>query len=161
MNAKSRSWIKPVAVTLAIGVFWIVCLPVPSFLFAPYDASRLAWFAHRIAGTDHIVGTRWMSSVSVTITGDDAKKVVAAISSAGSGRPPCWGMEWANSYGIKAKFYRGTKVLGEIVMDGGGLFLIHHHQPPFLDGTGLLHDLLCQPVIEAAHEAEMKKLESQ
>src|SRR5689334_12518661 len=93
--------------------------------FTVYDTLRLAWFAHRIAGVDRIVATNWVVSVSVTVTGDDTRKVVRAISSAGSGRPP-WGTDWANVYDVNAKFYKGSKVLGEIEMDGDGLFLIHY-----------------------------------
>ena len=127
--------------------------------FTVYDSLRLAWFAHRIAGADRIVATNWLSSVSLTITGDETKKVVRAISSAGSGRPPL-GRDWANVYEVNAKFCRGMKVLGEIEMDGGGLFL-HYHRPPFRESTGLLHDLVYKPISEAARAAEMKKSETQ
>src|SRR6266481_6013565 len=98
----------------------LVVLAALLIKFTAYDTLRLAWFAHRIAGTDRIVATNWLSSVSVTISTDDAKKVVRAVSSAGSGRPR-FGMDWANVYEVNTKFYRGTKVLGEIQMDGGGL----------------------------------------
>jgi hypothetical protein len=128
--------------------------------FTVYDALRLAWFAHRIAESDRIVATNWLSAVSLTITGDETKKVVRAISSAGSGRPP-FGTDWANIYDVNAKFCRGTKVLGEIEMDGGGLFLIYYHRPPFRESTGLLHELVYKPISDAARTAEMKKFESQ
>ena len=137
---------------------WVILALLATLLikFTVYDSLRLAWFVHRIAGADRIVATNWVGSVSVTVTGDDTKKVVQAISSAGSGRPP-FGTDWRNVYNVNAKFYRGPKVLGEIEMDGGGLFLIHYHRPPFRESTGLLHDLLYKPLSEAAR----KKLESQ
>ena len=127
--------------------------------FTVYDPFRLAWFAYRIAEADRIVATNWLRSVSLTITGDETKKVIKAISSAGSGRPP-FGTDWANIYDVKARFYRGTKFLGELEMDCGDLFLIRH-RPPFRDRTGLLHDLVYKPISEAAGAAEVKKVESQ
>jgi len=141
---------------------WVLLVILIAFIvkLTVYDTLRLAWFAHRIAGADHIVATNWVASVSVTITGDDTKKVVQAISSAGSGRPP-FGMDWANIYDVNTKFYRGAKVLGEIEMDGGGLFLIHYHEPPFRENTGVLHDLVYKPVSEAARKAEERRFESQ
>jgi hypothetical protein len=141
---------------------WATLVILAAFILklTVYDTLRLAWFAHRIAGADHIVATNWVISMGVTITGDDTKKVVRAISSAGSGRPS-FGTDWANIYDVNAKFYRGMKVLGEIEMDGDGLFLIHYHKPPFREGTRMLHDLVYKPIQEAAHEAETRKLESQ
>jgi hypothetical protein len=127
--------------------------------FTAYDSLRLAWFAHRIAGADRIVATNWEASVSLTITGDDAKKVIQAISSAGSGRPP-FGMDWANIYGVNARFYRGAEALGEIEMDGDGLFLIHYHEPPFRDGTGVLRGVVYKPLSDA-YKAERMKSENQ
>jgi hypothetical protein len=137
----------------------VVLVAVVIIKFTLYDSLRLAWFARRIAGADRIVATNWEASVSMTITGDDAKKVVRAISSAGSGRPPL-GMDWANIYGVNARFYRGTEVLGEIEMDGGGLFLIHYHEPPFRDDTGVLLRVLYKPLSEL-YKAERMKSESQ
>ena len=134
----------------------LVLLAVLLIKFTVYDSLRLAWFAHRIAGADRIVATNWLESVSMTLTGDDTKKIVQAISSAGSGRPP-FGTDWANIYSVNARFYRGTKVMGEIERDGAGLFLIHYHKPPFRERSGLLHDLIYKPISEAAH----KKFESQ
>jgi hypothetical protein len=137
---------------------WVTLVILAAFIikFTVYDTLRLAWFSHRIAGTDRIVATNWVNSVSMTITGDDTKKVVRAISSAGSGRPPL-GTDWANVYDVNVAFYRGTTVLGKIEMDGGGLFLIHYHRPPFREGTRLLHDLVYKPLSEAAR----KKFENQ
>jgi len=138
----------------------VVVLVVLLIKVTVYDSLRLAWFAHRIAGADRIVATNWLSSVSLTITEDETKRVVQAISSAGSGRPP-FGRDWANVYEVNAKFCRGAKVLGEIEMDGGGLFLIHYHRPPFRESTGLLHDLVYKPISAAARAAEMKRFERQ
>ena len=137
---------------LAVAVIFAAVL----IKFTAYDTLRLAWFSHRIAGTDRIVATYWPSSVSVTITGDDVKKVVRVISSAGSGRPP-FGTDWANIYDVNVRFYSGTKALGEIEIDSGGLFLIHYHRPPFRESSGLLVDLVHKPVLGTAHQAELKR----
>ena len=137
----------------------LVLVAVLVIKFTVYDSLRLTWFAHRIAGADRIVATNWAASVSVTITGDDATKVVRAISTAGSGRPPL-GMDWANIYDVKARFYRGAEALGEVEMDGDGLFLIHYHKPPFRDSTGVLRGVVYKPLLDA-HDAARMKSESQ
>jgi hypothetical protein len=142
----------------AIWLFGILVVAL-CIKFTVYAPLRLAWFAHRIAATDRIIATNWLASASgVSIAGDDAKRVVRAISSAGSGTPP-FGTDWANIYDVKVRFYRGATFLGEIEMDGAGLFLLHH-RPPFRDRTGLLHDLIYKPVSEAARTAELEKSRS-
>jgi len=71
---------KPRRVLVAVSI--LVSVAALFIKFTAYDALRLAWFAHRIAESDHIVATNWMSAVSLTIMGEETKKVVRAISSA-------------------------------------------------------------------------------
>jgi hypothetical protein len=115
-----------------------------------YDAARLARFAHRIADTDRIVGTWEHSPVHLTLTGDDARKVVRAVSSAASARLP--NAELACMYSAKAIFYRGTNVLGHIEMCNS-LFLLKFSQPPFVDSSGLLDTAIYTPVLEALRQS--------
>jgi len=109
-----------------------------------YDATRLASFAHRIADADRIVGTFRDSNISPIITGNDVQKVVRAVASASSHRPP---EEWL--YSIKAVFCKGTNELGYIEISEG-LFLIDgRNDPPFQDDTGVLKDLIIIPAYKA------------
>ena len=159
MSNESKSRVTFFVVGLVIIVFWLLCLPVLRFVFMPYDAARLAPVAHRIADADRIVGTYARSSVSVTVRGDDAKRIIRAVSS-GSPARPSFGMDWACIYDVKATFFKGTNVLDDIEICSS-LFLLHHSKPPFRDDTGLLHDIVYAPVSKAAQEAEMKKIETQ
>jgi hypothetical protein len=140
---------------LLIIVGLCVGVPLIRFVLREYDTTRLAKFAHRIADTDRIVGTYARSSVSLTLTGDDARKVVRAVSSAKSDRPP-FGMKSSCSFFGKATFFRGTNVLDHIEMCGS-LFLIHYSEPPFRDDTGLLDTLVNTPLVKALEESWQKE----
>ena len=113
-----------------------------------YDATRLKIFSRRIAGADRVVATWTGSSVRLTFTGDDAGKIVRAVSSAVSGRMP--DKEFMCMYEARATFYRGTNDLGQIGMCGS-LFLIKRN-PPFIDGTGMLESLVYTPTLKALRE---------
>jgi|SRR5437899_1842192 hypothetical protein len=116
-------------------------------------------FVHRIADADRVVGTYAGSPVSVTITGEDAKRVVRAVSSSSPARPG-FGRDWACAFMVKATFFRGTNALDDIEMCGS-LFLLHHTKPPYRYDSGALRDFVYTPVTEALRESEMKKLETQ
>jgi hypothetical protein len=148
-----------VLVLLIVAVLWCLFLPTPSIVFKPYDSARLAIFVRRVADTDRVVGTYTGSFVSVTVTGEDAKKIARAVSSASPARPG-YGMDWACIYAVKATFLKGTNVLDDIEMCGG-LFLLHHTDPPYRYDSGALKDLVYIPVTAALRESEMKKFESQ
>src|ERR1044071_7657413 len=92
-----------------------------------YDRIRLASFAHRIAKADRVVGTYARSSATLTLTGEDARSVVRAVSLAAPHRPP-FGMASSCSYFSKAMFYNGTNVLDYVVVCGP-YFLIHSDPP--------------------------------
>ena len=112
-----------------------------------HDAAHLATFARRIAAADHIVGTFKDSKVSLTITSNDVQKVVQAVASASSHRPPSG--TWQMIYDVKAVFFKGTNVLGNIEI-GEGLFLIDGNEEiPFQDNAGLLKDLVMIPTYKA------------
>ena len=113
-----------------------------------YDAAYLTSFAHRIADSDHIVGTFKDSKISSTITGGDVQKVVRAVASASSIRSP-GDRPLEMLYDVKTVFYKGTNVLGDIEI-GEGIFLIDGSENiPFVDSTGLLKDLVWGPAYKA------------
>ena len=145
-------------------------------LFVPIqekiDDFHLTKLAEKIARTDHIVASEWTlypsrKKMSLSLTGEDAKRVVQAVSSACSGRPP-FGGAWKNMYLVTATFLQGTNVLGEIMIDDGELFRVDgrvYRDVSFkLDndgGSGVLRDLVCAPLGKIVHETETKELESQ
>jgi hypothetical protein len=113
-----------------------------------HDATRLVSFIHRIANTDRIVGTFDDSKVSSTITGKDLQKIIQVVASASSHRPPS-GTTWQMAYSVKAVFYKGINVLGDIEI-GEDLFLVDESEnPPFQDNTGFLKDLVSIPAYNA------------
>lgn len=132
------------------------------------DALYLARFAHRISSSDRVVGSMWThreprKQCQVFLTGEEARRVVEAVSSAQSARPPS-GMAWANMYLVTARFFRGTNLLGEIRIDGGELFRVGSReyrditlQPGSAKG-GVLRDFLCSPVGKLVGDAEEREL---
>ena len=156
-----------VAFLLILLIIVGLCASVPLI-----DAARLAAFAHRIATTDHVVASKWTlypsrKEMSLSLTGEDAKRVVQAVSSASSGRPP-FGTAWANIYSVTATFFKDTNVLGKITIDDGELFKTdgrEYRDVSFKQdgkgGSGVLRDLVCDPIGKIVHETEMKELENQ
>jgi hypothetical protein len=69
-------------------------------------------------------------------------------------------MDWACIYAVKGTFLKGTNVLDDIEMCGG-LFLLHHSDPPYRFDSGALKDCVYTPVMDAFRESEMKRLETQ
>lgn len=120
-----------------------------NFILRQYDAVCLAAFAHRIADADRVVVTWEGSPVSLTLTGDDAQKIVRAVSGAGSTRMP--DTELALKYSESVTFYRGPDALGE-VLTAYQLFLLNHHEPPFADRSGTLRTLVSTPMEKAMQE---------
>lgn len=112
-----------------------------------YDATRLDVFVHRITGADRIVGIFMHSSGSVTIAGDDVQKVVQAVASSSSARPPA-GTAWTCLYDVKAMFFKGTNLLGDVELCGP-MFLYDGSEPPFRDYTGVLDALVNAPISKA------------
>ncbi len=97
--------------------------------------------------------------------GDDARRVVKAVSSAKSGRPPS-GMAWANMYMTKAAFFQGSRCLGEIEIDGGELFRAGGREYRDVSlrrddtNSGVLRSLVCVPVQRLVTEAQEKEAQN-
>ena len=144
-------------VVLLCTVFWFFFLPVPRFLFAPYDAARLKLLAHRIANADRVVGSRRESKITLILTGSDARTVVQAVSSASSRRPP-WGLASSCSFTTRVTFYRGADVLDHISICSSE-FVIHYGQP-YEDDTGALDRLIELPLYKAIYDSPAQELES-
>ena len=139
MNGKLTVWAGYIVLLLVV-IALCVSIPLRRPVLRAYDNWCLAKFARRVADTDRIVATTVDSkSVSVTLTGNDAKRVVGAVSTGGSVRTPP-GAEPPARYGTRATFYQGTNALGDIQLCGF-LFLIPHSRPPFRDYTDALVSL--------------------
>jgi hypothetical protein len=124
---------------LLLGIVFVGHTISAKLALRRYDAAQLASFARRVADADRIVGTFHDSKVSPTITGDDVRKVIRAVASASSRRPSSG--TWAMMYSVKAVFYMGTNVLGEIEI-GEDMFLTDGNEDiPFLYTSGLLKHL--------------------
>jgi hypothetical protein len=147
MSSNGKIRLTILGAALLLGIVFVGHTISAKLALRKYDAARLASFAHQIADTDRIVGTFRDSKVSPTITGDDVQKVVGAVASASSHRPPSG--TWQMIYDVKAVFYKGTNVLGDIEI-GEGIFLIDGSEEiPFQDSTGLLKDLVMIPAYKA------------
>jgi hypothetical protein len=139
-------------VALLLTALFAVGLCIYSFsltklAWQEYDDARLAAFARQIDSADHIVATFKSGSVSLIIAGEDAKKVVRAVSLSKSHRPPS-GSKWKIYYSVNAAFLRGTNVLGDIEICSQA-FVIYHDQSPFQDDTGLLKAIVYEPTSDA------------
>ena len=140
-------------------------------LFVPIqektDDFRLAKFVQKIATTDHIVASKWTlypsrKEMSLSLTGEDAKRVVQAVSSNKANRT----LDMSQSP-ARVSFFQGTNVLGEILTDGelfsadGKRYLDVSFKPGFGGDRGVLDHLIATPLYKMVHEAEMKELETQ
>jgi len=99
------------ALLIVLGFYLVI--PITKLAFKKYDDARLSRFSNRIANTDRMVATYTRSSASLTIIGDDLKRVVQAVSSASSARLR-FGTATKCTFDVKAKFFKGASVLGEI-----------------------------------------------
>jgi len=169
MSEKAKFSIGPLRQWLAfIGVLAVmaaICLTQP--LQEMMDNFRLAKFAQKIATTDHIVALEWTlypsrKEMSLSLTGEDAKRIVRVISSGRANRSLDMSQRPA-----KVTFFHGTNVLAEILTDGE-LFAVDDRR--YLDVTfkldansrsGLLGDLIDAPLRKMVQEAEMKEIGSQ
>jgi hypothetical protein len=171
MSAKRTFSIGPVlfvvvfiSILAAMGLFQPVVRPIQEKM----DDRHLAKFSQKITTTDHIVASKWTlypsrKEMSLSLTGEDAKRVVQAVSSGKGDR-----QVYSNIWSVRAKFFGGTNVLGEIMIDDGELFLADGRQYRDVSfkldgdgGSGVLRDLICAPLGKIVHDAEMKELESQ
>ncbi len=129
------------------------------------DNASLALFAQKIAATDHIIAIEQIPPshrlISLTLTGENARRVVQAVSSGKADRA-----SYSNVWSVKATFFEGTNALGEIMTDGE-LFLAEGRQykdgsykEGGIRGSGVLRDLVVKPLGEAVQEAEMKEIET-
>ena|ERR1035437_613456 len=138
--------VMTLAALVAVGLC-IYSFSLTKLAWQEYDNARLVAFARQIDSADHIVATCKFGSVNLIIAGEDAKRVVRAVSLSRSHRPPS-GSKWKIYYSVKAAFLRGTNVLGDIEICSH-VFLIYHDQSPFQDDTGLLKAIVYEPTFDA------------
>jgi hypothetical protein len=143
MSTKAKSLAGLLVIVVAVGTYVFVSNPLPRF-------------ARRIASADHVVASMKQGAVSITIAGEDATRLVQAVSSAKRERPP-WGMEDACIYDVRIAFYEGTKPLGDI-LSCTRLFIVSGKK--YRDDTGLLGALAVHPIQNAYVEWGRKHMES-
>jgi hypothetical protein len=108
------------ALVLVIGV-------IVAYVFVSYPLPR---FARRIAAADHVFASMKHGAVSVTITGEDAKKVSDGC-----------------IYDVKITFFKGSEALGDI-LSCTRLFIVSGKK--YRDETGLLGRLAVSLLIRHA-----------
>lgn len=143
MPTKSKSFVALALVTVAVGFYLFVSYPLPRF-------------ARRIAVADRVVASTTQGHVSITLTGDNAKALIQAVSSAKRERPP-WGMGDACIYDVRITFFEGAKALGDI-LSCTELFIVDRKK--YRDETGMLGKLAVLPVHQAYAELLGKQMES-
>ena len=143
MSTKAKSFVALTLLVIAVGAYVFVSFPLPRF-------------ARRIASADRAVASMKHGAVSITITGEDAKQLVQAVSSAKRERPP-WGMTDACIYDVRITFFKGTEALGDI-LSCTRLFIVSGKK--YRDETGVLGKLAVSPVQAAYVERGRKQMES-
>jgi hypothetical protein len=147
MNNQPKSQVILLLTALVAVGLCIYSFSLTKTAWWEYDNARLAAFARQIDSTDHIVVTYSSRPVNLVIAGEDAKRVVQAVSSSRSNRPRS-GTRNKCQYSVKAAFLRGTNVLGDIEICSY-IFLIHHDPSPFRDDTGFLKTIVYEPTTDA------------
>lgn len=143
MTTKIKSIVALLLIVGAMGAYLFVSYPLPIF-------------ARRIANADRVVASVRRSSVSIAITGEDAKRTVQAVASGSRQRQPRpWEMIRAND--VKLTFYEGTNELGSIFSSDSAFCVFWVSDKKYRDDTGLLDKLAVHP----AHEADVKWVERQ
>jgi hypothetical protein len=165
MSAKRIFSIGPVLVVVAFfGI--LVLQPMLGLIQEKMNDSRFATFAQKIAVTDHIIVSMWThypsaKEMSLSLTGDDAKRVVKAVSSGRADR-----RVYKNEWLVTVKFLAGTNVLGEINVDShlfradGVQYQDGTYLPEHKEDNGVLTDLVYRPIMDAVEKAETKELET-
>jgi hypothetical protein len=143
MSTKTKSFVALALVTVAVGLYVFVSYPLPRF-------------ARRIATADRVVASTKQGPVSITITGENAKTLIQAVSSAKRERPP-WGMDDACIYDVRITFFEGAEALGDI-LSCMELFIVDGKK--YRDETGMLGKLAVSPVHQAYVELLGKQMES-
>jgi hypothetical protein len=137
--------ISLLVVALGAGAY-IFC---PVILLYPYDAWRLARLTKRLKNSDRVVVTcpyQHDTRASVELGKGDSRKLVEALASSASIRPPLFAMYPAD-WSIRATFFSSTNVVG-FVDTCANAFLIPGSESPFEDGTEVLFSVL-QPAARA------------
>ena len=140
-----------VSKTRFVGALILPAVAVGLYLFVSYPLAR---FARRIASADRVVVSMKQGAVSINILGDDAKRVIQAVSSAKGERPP-WGMSDACIYDVKITFFKGSEALGDI-LSCTQLFIVSGKK--YRDETGDLGRLAVSPAHAAYVDWERRQL---
>jgi hypothetical protein len=137
MTTKIKSLVALILVVGAAGAYLFVSYPLPRF-------------ARRIASADRVVASMKQGTLSISITGEDAKRLVQVVSSAKRPRTPWpWEMQRAYFFDVRITFYEGTNELGDI-LSTISIFKVNGQR--YRDDTGVLGTLAVRPVHNAYAE---------
>jgi len=115
----------------------------------PFDANALAKFARKIAPADRIIVSHGRSPVTLTITGQDVKQVIVAVSSAKPDRNT-----YACVYDTKAQFFNGTNFLSDVI---GCSTILWINGRQYKEDTGIWDKLVHTPITKAVMESWEKR----
>ena len=141
MTIKGKIWFAILGVALLLVAIIVGHAISAKLALRKCDAARLASFADQIANTDRVVVTFKESIVSPTIAGEDVPKVVRAVALSSPIRSP-GDRPLEMLLDVKAVFYKGITVMGDIEIGEGIFFIDGSEDIPFEDSKGLLKDLV-------------------
>ena len=95
------------------------------------SAARLKRFGDIIAKADRIVATNAATCIGVTVSGDESREVVRAVSSARL----CGFSE--ESFSCYLRFYRGTNFLADVCLEGSRFVLLPRDIPHMEEVPGI------------------------
>jgi hypothetical protein len=123
-----------------------------AYLFLAFPLSR---FAAKIARADQVVASTTKGTASITIIGENARRLIEAVSSAKRKRYPP-GVTDACIYDVKITFLRGTNVLGDI-LSCKDIFIVSGRK--YRDGSGVIGELAVTPIRTAYAEQHRRQRE--
>ncbi len=163
MDTKSQ-YRNPLILALVVIVVYVAARLVFGFAYLGMqnieerlDNYHFSAFAQKLTATDNIVATtqRLPKVVSLSLHGEDAKRVVQAVCAGKADR-----RRYSNLWEQKVVFFEGTNRLGEILLDGG-LFMADGRQyrdisyrPNANEGSGILNDLIYIPLVNMEFKAQ-------
>ena len=134
----------------SIFVVFLTLAAFSTYLFLKFPLSR---FAARIANADRVVASMSEGTASITLTGENARKLAEAVSSAKRERPPL-GMADACIYDVRITFFQGTNVLGDI-LSCNRLFMVGGRK--YRDESGVIGLLAVTPAHTAYVEQQRRQ----
>jgi hypothetical protein len=129
---------------------WVVAAAFPVLVLLGFigyfKLFPLAGLAKRIARADQVVASRYPYRVSLTVTGEDAARVIQAVSSAKRDM-----RRFGGTFMTRTRFLSGTNFLGDIQASSSDLFLAGDIQ--YSDRSDTVRRLVVAPLDKLEREA--------